>query len=66
MITRNYGDDEFRFNDATTHEGHLRQNGILTSFDIETAKKRCRIIKSEITWCIKGFKSKVSFEIKNS
>ena len=20
-------DDEFRFNDASTHEGHLRQNG---------------------------------------
>ena len=23
-------DDEFRFNDASTHEGHLRQNGELT------------------------------------
>ena len=23
-------DDEFRFNDASIHEGHLRQNGILT------------------------------------
>ena len=25
-------DDEFRFNDASTHEGHLRQNGELTWF----------------------------------
>ena len=31
------GDDEFRFNDTSTHEGHLRQNGILTWFGIETA-----------------------------
>ena len=30
------GDDEFRFNDASTHEGHLRQNGELTWFCIET------------------------------
>ena len=30
-------DDEFRFNDTSTHEGHLRQNGILTWFGIETA-----------------------------
>ena len=26
----NDDDDEFRFNDASIHEGHLRQNGILT------------------------------------
>ena len=25
-------DDEFRFNDVSTHEGHLRQNGELTWF----------------------------------
>ena len=30
-------DDEFRFNDASTHEGQLHQNGILTWFGIETA-----------------------------
>ena len=29
-------DDEFRFNDASTHEGHLRQNGELTWFCSET------------------------------
>ena len=29
-------DDEFRFNDASTHEGHLRQNGELT-FKVETS-----------------------------
>ena len=29
--------DEFRFNDASTHEGHLRQNGVLTWFCYETA-----------------------------
>ena len=29
-------DDEFRFNDASTHEGHLRQNGELTLFCSET------------------------------
>ena len=23
-------DDELRFNDASTHEGHLHQNGVLT------------------------------------
>ena len=25
-------DDEFRFNDTSTHEGHLHQNGVLTWF----------------------------------
>ena len=25
-------DDEFRFNDPSTHEGHLHQNGVLTWF----------------------------------
>ena len=30
-------DDEFRFNDTSTHEGHLRQNGVLTWFYNETA-----------------------------
>ena len=29
-------DDEFRFNDASIHEGHLRQNGELTWFCNET------------------------------
>ena len=29
-------DDEFRFNDASTHEGHLRQNGELSWFCNET------------------------------
>ena len=28
--------DEFRFNDRSTHEGHLRQSGILTWFCNET------------------------------
>ena len=27
----------FRFNDASTHEGHLRPNGVLTWFCNETA-----------------------------
>ena len=31
-----YDDDEFRFNDASTHEGHLRQNGELLWFCNET------------------------------
>ena len=35
-------DDEFRFNDASTHEGHLRQNGELTWFCSET---------SYTSWC---------------
>ena len=29
-------DDEFRFNDASTHKGHLHQNGVLTRFCNET------------------------------
>ena len=29
-------DDEFRFNDISTHEGHLHQNGELTWFCNET------------------------------
>ena len=33
---RDDDDDEFRFNDASTHEGHLRQNGELTWFCSET------------------------------
>ena len=33
---RKLDDDEFRFNDASTHEGHLRQNGELTWFCNET------------------------------
>ena len=37
--TKNDDDDEFRFNDASTHEGHLRQNGKLTWFCNETAIK---------------------------
>ena len=34
---KNDDDDEFRFNNASTHEGHLRQNGILTLFCNDTA-----------------------------
>ena len=30
-------DNKFRFNDASIHEGHLRQHGVLTWFGIETA-----------------------------
>ena len=30
-------DDKFRFNNASTHKGHLRQNGVLTWFCNETA-----------------------------
>ena len=30
-------DDELGFNDASTHEGHLCQNGIFTCFSIERA-----------------------------
>ena len=30
-------DNEFKFNDASTHEGHLPPNGILIWFGIETA-----------------------------
>ena len=32
-----YNDNEFRFNDTSTHENHLRQNGILTWFCNEMA-----------------------------
>ena len=35
-MSRQDDDDEFRFNDASTHEGHLRQNGELTWFCSET------------------------------
>ena len=31
--------DEFRFNDASIHEGHFPQNGLLTLFGIETTKR---------------------------
>ena len=36
LISTDNDDDEFRFNDASTHEGHLRQNGELTWFCSET------------------------------
>ena len=39
MIKGKDDDDEFRFNDASTHEGHLRQNGKLIWFCNETAIK---------------------------
>ena len=39
QCNRSDDDDEFRFNDASTHEGHLRQNGKLTWFCNETAIK---------------------------
>ena len=32
-------EEEFRLNDASVHEGHLHENGILTLFGIEMAKK---------------------------
>ena len=41
-------EEEFRFNDAFIHQGHLRQNSILTWFGIEMAKRISHIIKSEI------------------
>ena len=47
-------DDEFRFNDASTHEGHLRQNGKLTWFCNETAIKVSHIcIKCKTTTNLK-------------
>ena len=36
QCSRSDDDDEFRFNDASTYEGHLRQNGELTWFCNET------------------------------
>ena len=36
ITLNNDDDDEFRFNNASTHEGHLRQNGELTWFCSET------------------------------
>ena len=50
-------DDEFRFNDASTHEGHLRQNGGLTWFCNETV-----ILISHI--CIKC-KTRTNLKIKS-
>ena len=49
-------DDEFRFNDASTHEGHLRQNGKLTWFCNETAIKISHI-------CIRS-KTRMNSKIK--
>ena len=49
-------DDEFGFNDASTHEGHLRQNGELTWFYNETV-----IMISHI--CIKC-KTRTNLKIK--
>ena len=40
--TKCYDDDEFRFNDTSTHEGHLRQNGVLTWFSIQCYTKKCK------------------------
>ena len=40
-------DDDVKFNDVSTHEGHLCQYGILTWVDIGTAKKKSHI-ESEI------------------
>ena len=36
VITILWKDNEFSFNDASTHKGHLRQNGVLTRFCNET------------------------------
>ena len=54
--TLEHDDDEFRFNDASTHEGHLRQNGKLTWFCNETARKISHI-------CIKC-KTRTNLKIK--
>ena len=35
---QNDNDESFRFNDASTHEGHLHQDGVLTWFCNEMAK----------------------------
>ena len=35
-------DDKFRFNNASTHENHLRQNGTFTLFSTETAQELIR------------------------
>ena len=37
LTVKQNDDDEFGFNNASTNEGHLRQNGILTWFGIERA-----------------------------
>ena len=42
-------DDEFRFNDASTHEGHLRQNGELTWFCSETIIMISHNVSGEIS-----------------
>ena len=55
-IVFGYNDDEFRFNDASTHEGHLRQNGKLTWFCNETDIKVSHI-------CIKC-KTRTNLKIK--
>ena len=49
-------DDEFRFNDASTHKGHLRQNGELTLFCNETVIRISHI-------CIKC-KTRTNLKIK--
>ena len=50
MKTAQIGDDDaFRFNDASTHEGHLRQNGKLIWFCNETAIKISHIDSSDWT-----------------
>ena len=57
-------DDEFRFNDASTHEGHLHQNGtnmVLTShmreFNAVDQKvfHRKRFITADTKWLIFSF-----------
>ena len=37
-------DDDFRFNDTSTHEGHLHQNGILMWSGTETATTIMRLL----------------------
>ena len=44
-VTSMVDDDEFRFNDASTHEGHLRQNGVLTRVFNETSMIRSHICR---------------------
>ena len=45
---RAIGNDEFRFNDASTHEGHLRHNGVLSWFSNETAVMISNICKKNV------------------
>ena len=47
-------DDEFRFKDLSTHEGHLLQNGILIWFCNETAIMMSFMCKSACKSTVEG------------